>query len=764
MTQLHPWLVPLARSTSGDLPRIGGKNYGLGLLARLGLRTPDGFALTTDAFEAHLKSCEIDGDALASPDDCRARILEAPLGTATRDALAEARALIDGGATGIAVRSSLYPFEDDPRHACAGLFVSRLNLRAEDEVEAALKACFASLFTESTLAYFERNQLDIGRARMSVSLQATVNAAASATVFTQDPLTMNPRLLYVDAAHGFGGVTNSALVETDGFFIEKDDTVRIVARRKGTKRRRLRLGKAGGLDLVPNTSMGFALDDDTLLRIAEDARKIEVFRRGPQDIELAVTPDGDIVYLQVRAQRPCFRGVVELSVDAAGAPPIARGTAVVFGAASAPIREHHDTSRNADAILVAEKLEVRDVPKLYGAKGLVVRYLPPTSHPAIHLREMGVPTLAVGDSLPDVIDRQGELATLDASSERGALYAGEFAVREDRLPVEALPRTAAGIHVLTPYPSPEWSAFLRDSSVEGIHIRGESINNDDVRTHPLALLAYDDDRVDGGDRYLIERRIAGYEDGASFYVAKFAERLTLMRATMRPDQCLTLRLTDLQTPDYRALIGGARFEGDEQNPALGFRGAARLLHPRFVRVLELELEALRVARERSGGRYQLLVPIVRAPEELERIRELMARHDLDIPLGMMVETPAAIFLARRFAALADFLVVGAGDLAQLVNSADRTHEDLRAFADPSGEATRAAIALFLRALHGSNKEVYLPDALYKSLAGSDLVGDLQLKVITWPDRLLRTARGMATAESRGRGSARPEPRATDELS
>jgi phosphoenolpyruvate synthase/pyruvate phosphate dikinase len=188
------------------------------------------------------------------------------------------------------------------------------------------------------------------------------------------------------------------------------------------------------------------------------------------------------------------------------------------------------------------------VPKVSRANGLVVRYLPPTSHPAIHLREIGVPTLAVGELLFEVSANEGAEVTLDAAAERGGVYAGALAVHGEHLSARALPRTRAGIHVLAPYPSPLWSAFLRDSDVEGVHVRGESINNDDVRTHPLALLAYDDDTVDGGDRYLIERRVAGYADGASFYVAKFAERLALIRATMRPDQCLTLRLTDLQTP------------------------------------------------------------------------------------------------------------------------------------------------------------------------------------------------------------------------
>lgn len=737
-----PWLVAVADLVPDDLFRVGAKNYGLHELARLGLATPLSFVLTTHAFERHLEDAGIDLGAVdeANAAAVRQRILDAPLARDTVHAVEEAsESLFGNTGLGLAVRSSLYPFEDDPRHACAGLFVSRLNLRSLSAALAAVKECYASLLRDSTISYFARHRLDLRGARMAVGIQETIDAVASATLFTEDPVTLNPRLLYVDAADGFGGVTNAALVETDGFFVDKRSPGRVIARRKGTKRKRLLPSEGGGLTLTLNTSMGFALDDATLLAIARDALRIEEARGGPQDIELAVARGGRIVYLQTRAQqRPPARGLTSTVVDVSDSTRLASGAAVVFGAATAPLKVHHDTSRNADAIIVSDALAVRDVPKMYGARGLVVRHLPPTSHPAIHMRELGVPTLAVGDAIHGLASLAGRDVTLDASSEHGALYEGALPITQRTVSIDVLERSASGIHLLTAFPTPSWTSYLRESAVEGVHVRGESIHNDDIRTHPLALLAYDDDALGGGERYLVERRIVGYASGAAFYVAKFSERLALIRSAMRPDQVISLRLTDLQTPDYKALIAGDDFEGTEANPCLGLRGAARLLHPKHERVLALELMALRDVMRIAEGRYRLVVPVVRDPEELVRIRELMRRIELDVPLGMMVETPAAVFLASRFAELCDFFCIGVGDLAQLVNGADRTHPDLSSFFTSVSAATGAAVEHFFRAVRGLRMEVHVPEPFYRFvIERPEMVGDCEIKRCVWPDGILR---------------------------
>lgn len=741
----HPWLLPLASLSRDDLAAVGAKNLSIGLLSRLGLSTPPGFALSTEAFSQHLRDAGVSLSAGAESELDRRRIQETPLGTAACEAIAEAAEALLAAGHHVAARSSLYPFEDDPRHACAGLFVSRLNLASARAIEAAVVECFASLWHESAVAYFQFHGLDRSLARMSVGLQATVDAVASATVFTQDPITHNERVLYLDAAHGFGGVTNSALVETDSFFLEKGEAPRIISRRKGTKRRRLVRKPQGGLDLVPNTSMGFALEDDVLLRIARDAARIEAAIGAPQDVELAVTAQGEIIYLQSRGVLPATRTVTDIRVDADGVAPLVTGTSVVFGAATAPLKIHHDTSRNADAIILKADLAVRDVPKMYGARGLIVRDIPPTSHPAIHLREMGVPTLSVGERFAELTEQVGAVVTLDTSGEQGALLPGARPVRREEFSGGALPATPVGVHLLTTYPSPRWSSFLRDSPIEGVHVRGESVNNDDIRTHPLALLAYDEDRLEGAERYLIERRIAGYLDGASFYVSKFVERLGLLRAALRPEQSICLRLTDLMTSDYRRLIGGALFEDNEENPVLGMRGAARLLHPRFRRVLELELTALAQAAERFPGRYEVLVPVVRTPDEMRAIRAIMASLGLALPLGMMVETPAAVLLAPRFVPLADFFCIGAADLTQFINGADRTLHDMVGYTNPLCEATRAAVMTLMTALAGHNKDVHMTESLYLAMAPWDeLAPNDHIKVVTWPDRLLKTLQNLST--------------------
>ncbi len=729
-------LFSLQSLTAGDLPNVGAKSACIGELHRLGLATPAGYALGTAAFARHLDQAGVRVEP-GSATHARRRILETPLCDEIGAALTEVARKLPGG---IAVRSSLFPFEDDPRHSCAGLFESHLNLTTPRAVSDAVRSCFASAFSPEALAYYDRHGLDVSRARMAVSLQETVLAEASATVFSRDPITMNPDVMHIDAAHGFGGVTNSGLVESDSCLVAKQPDPRIIARRKGLKLKRLRVDDAGGLVLVPNTAIGFAIDDAVLLRIAADVQRCEAARGCAVDVELAVTRDGEVVYLQLRAQAQIASVAPTAAVDVGAGILVADGTSVAFGVGAGRLTEYSRSTRAAaGTVVIAEEVAVADVPKLGAASALVVRHLPPTSHPAIHLREVGVPTLAVGSHLSTVVELCGQNVTVDCSQEQGALYDSGARV-VPQLSSGRLPVPEVEMCLIASYPSVGWLDFLPSSSIDGVHVRGESIIYDDVRVHPLALVAYDEHQLDGQMRALVERKVAGYPGGQSFYVAKFAERLGTMRCSVPSHQAVTLRLSDLQASDYRQLVGGALFESEENNPMLGLRGAARLIHRRFILQLRLELEGVRRARESVGGAYQVLVPMVRDRAELAVVREVMGEVGLDVPLGTMVETVAAVLQAQELAELVDFFVVGPADLAQAVNSADRDHNEVQQYADPRNLATMRAMELLLDRLEASDKSVYVPASHYVELR--ERCGDRlshKLRVFTWPDRYLAVA-------------------------
>lgn len=733
----HRWLLPLDTLDTADLPLAGGKNVCIGELHRLGLRTPRGFALSADAFVQHLARCEVDLAELNATDlaAARARVLSTPLSAEVTSAVSEAFSAVDGH---ISVRSSLYPFEDDPRHSCAGLFTSALNLNHPEDAIEATRGCFGSVFEDHVFEYLLRHELDPSLIRMSVGLQSTVPADASATVFSVDPVTGSRDVMLIDGAHGFGGVTNSALGDSDSYLVEKCRPPRVIARRKGLKARRLVADLTGGLHLIHNTSIGFALDDELLLRIAEDTMRCEAARGGPVDIELAVTRRGELVYVQLRglpARGSCPSSV---EVRAGEETPITTGRCIVHGAGSGMLRRPRAAARLGQTVVIAETVGVVDVPKLFGASALVVRHLPPTSHPAIHLREVGVPTLALEDRFSEIMDRLGQEVTVDCTGKRAALFAGQLPIARREL--TELPRPRPPVCLITSYPSPSWSHLLTDGCIEGVHVRGESILYDDVRMHPLALLDFDAEALDGKMRALVERKVAGYPSGAAFYQAKFCERLCYVSHAVGPRRAVTLRLTDLQAADYAALVGGELYERAEQNPKLGLRGAARLTHPRFRRQLDLELSGIANAAKAAPGPLQVLVPMVRSPEELLAIREQMAVIGLNVPLGAMIETVASILRADELAELADFFVVGPGDLAQVVNSADRDHVDVQRYGDPTNVATLRALVLLFERI--ANREVclYLPASHYGLLSEhASRLPSTRLGVFTWPDRYLDTA-------------------------
>ncbi len=743
-------LLQLDRLGDGDAVRVGAKNANLGTLHRMGLRTPRGYALPREAYASHLTSAGVRVPGLngSGLDEVRRRILSTPLDPSLTRELTDVAGELGGC---LAIRSSLYPYEDHPQHTCAGVFESLMNVPVEG-VGPAIKACFASVFSQAAWAYFEQNQLDPDTAQMAVGVQETIDCSVHATVFSCDPVTRNADVMLIEAAFGFGEIANSGLIESDRFLVKKARGRRpyqVLARRKGTKAKRFALQLGGGLQLVPNTVIGLALSDAQLERIARDVAAIEQARGGPQDVELGITAAGDIIYLQARGQRIPKATSARISVSASS-EPVACGDTVVFGAAVGTLAPHQHSSRHAESIVCKEEVLVTDIPKLYGAKGLIVRNLPVTSHPAIHLREVGVPTLAIGDGWDELAAHTGNVVTLDCTGERGLLYResarlirhessqGENTKRDVELELK--------IALITSYPSPAWADYLRDGQVEGVHVRGESIIYDDVRVHPLALCDYDADRLDGPMRALVERKMAGYATGQAFYEAKFTERLGIMRCMLGDDQVITLRLTDLQTTDYHQLVGGELYEAAEKNPMLGLRGAARHLHPDYLPQLRMELAGLARATKNLGGRFQVLAPMVRSTQEVRALRDEMRAAGLDVPLGVMVETVAAVLLGRELARLADFFTIGPADLAQAVSSADRDHPQLGAYANPASEAAHAALELFFERIGGSGSRVYLPLAAYSwLLKRPELLTPHQLCVFTWPDRFLHAKAELSRA-------------------
>ncbi len=559
------------------------------------------------------------------------------------------------------VRSSVFPFEDHREHSCAGVFHSEINVVSHDQCADAALACYASALSDIAWDYFERHRLDPRECAMALLVQRIATAAAAATAFSRDPISGNDNLILIEATHGLGAINNDGQVDADQFVVARDP-LRIVARRKGLKLDRCEPDSSGGLRLVPNTSIGFSLSDPTILKIAADVECCANHRGAAVDVELAVDRDGEPIYLQLRNQTGPPSAALSTRLAAHDATPRWAGVPLVRGAGSGGLICFAIGASVQGCIVASETIAVTDVPKLAGAAGLVVRHLAPTSHPAIHMRELGVPTLAIGEAF-DGLPQTKVMASIECNGDEGHLY-------DCALPVvhtDRAERPSADVPVpvclIASYPSAPLARLAQHTAIEGVHVRGESIVYDDVRIHPMALVRYDERTLSGRLRALVERKVAGYPTAQEFYISKFAERLAHLGSVIPPRCVVTLRLTDLRARDYRRLVGGDEFETNEDNPMLGLRGGARFVHSQFRRQLELELLGVqRAASLLSPERLQVLVPMVRSPEELFQIRGCMNRLGVHVALGSMVETMSSVFCSAELVEVADFFVVGPSGL------------------------------------------------------------------------------------------------------
>jgi pyruvate, water dikinase len=733
-----------------DLALVGGKNASLGemfqQLTPMGVRVPDGFAVTAQAYRDALDAADawpelhglLDGldktdtDALSRA-GARAReiVYGAGMPAAVEQQLRQGwRALkaACGDALSVAVRSSATA-EDLPNASFAGQHDTYLNVQGEEMLIDAVKRCQASLFTDRAISYRIDNGFDHFKVFLSVAVMQMVRSdrASAGVMFTIDTESGHPDMVFITGAWGLGENVVQGAVDPDEFYVHKP-TFRQGFRsvlRKTLGDKQVHMVYAPGRTREPVVNKPtpkadrkrYCLSDADVLVLADAAIKIEdhysqrAGERRAMDIEWAKDgPDGEIFIVQARPETAISQRnastLEEYVVDGAGKVR-AQGRAVGAKVASGRVRivtdGQHLSAFQPGEVLVADTTTPDWEPVMKTAAAIVTNRGGRTCHAAIVARELGIPAVVGAEHASEVL-RDGDVVTVScAEGAVGKVYEGDVEFHKNVTDLSGLKRPATAIMVNLG--NPELAFQVSQMPCDGVGLaRMEFIINEHIKVHPMAVL-HPERIVDVAVREQVLALSSGYKDGRSYFVERLAEGVGTIAAAFYPRPVI-VRLSDFKSNEYAALLGGRDFEPHEENPMLGFRGAARYVHPAYAEGFALECEAMLRVRETMGlTNLKLMVPFCRRLEEARAVLAAMAGHGLErgkngLEVYVMCEIPNNVLLIDEFSELFDGFSIGSNDLTQLTLGVDR---DSAIVADSFDEQDPGMLKILKMAVEGARR-------------------------------------------------------------
>ncbi|MEZ5637139.1 MAG: phosphoenolpyruvate synthase [Burkholderiaceae bacterium] len=726
-----------------DLGLVGGKNASLGemfqQLTPLGVRIPDGFAVTAQAYRDALDAAgawpelhqlldkldKTDTDALSR---AGARAREIVYGTGMpaaverqlREAWRELKAQV-GGDLSVAVRSSATA-EDLPNASFAGQHDTYLNVHGEEMLIDAVKRCQASLFTDRAISYRTDNGFDHFKVFLSVAVMQMVRSdrASAGVMFTIDTESGHPDVVFITGAWGLGENVVQGAVDPDEFYVHKP-TYALGYRsvlRKTLGEKQVHMVYAPGRTREPVVNKPtpradrkrYCLSDEDVLELAGAAIKIEdhysqrAGTRRAMDIEWAKDgPDGALFIVQARpetaiSQRRAMQ-IEEYVLDGTGTVR-ALGRAVGAKIASGKVRVvtdgHHLSAFRPGEVLVADTTTPDWEPVMKTAAAIVTNRGGRTCHAAIVARELGIPAVVGAEHASEVL-KDGETVTVScAEGAAGKVYAGKVAFHKTVTDLTGLKRPAT--EIMVNLGNPELAFQVSQMPCDGVGLaRMEFIINEHIKVHPMAVL-HPERIQDVAEREKVLALSAGYKDGRSYFVERLAEGVGTIAAAFYPRPVI-VRLSDFKSNEYAALMGGRGFEPHEENPMLGFRGAARYVHPAYAEGFALECEAMLRVRETMGlTNLKLMVPFCRRLDEARQVLAAMASHGLErgengLEVYVMCEIPNNVLLIDEFAELFDGFSIGSNDLTQLTLGVDRDSAIVAESFDEQDEGMRRILKM-----------------------------------------------------------------------
>jgi pyruvate,water dikinase len=684
------------------------------------VRVPNGFALTAQAYrdalteadawdELHSLLSDFDHRDVAELAE-RARkarqiVYRAAGNEKLRSIIVEGyRALErDGGKNlSVAVRSSATA-EDLPTASFAGQHESFLNVHGEAALFEACRNCFASIFTDRAIVYRIDNGFDHFKVALSVGVMKMVRSdrAASGVIFTLDTESGFRDVVFVTGSYGLGENIVQGKVDPDEFYVHKPTFRRghraVLSRALGGKEMRLVFGRGTGAASTRNeptpstTRRRFCLTDSEVLELADYALRIEdhystlAGHPTPMDIEWAKDGvDGKLYIVQARPETVTSQRKADsfetYTLKASG-PVLVRGRAVGEKIAAGTVRVIADKAGlaafQAGEVLVAESTSPDWEPVMKRAGAIVTSRGGRTCHAAIVARELGVPAVVGAEGATKALATGAVVTVSCAEGETGKVYAEKLPFEATRVPLSAVPRPRTKIMVNLGNPELAFHTAMLPNDGVGL-ARMEFIISEHIGVHPMALVHPEKVSLQTARRQ-IAQLTRGYARPADFFVERLSEGVGTIAAAFYPKPVI-IRLSDFKTNEYASLIGGAGFEPKEDNPMLGFRGAARYAHPAYAEGFALECTALKRVRDEMGlTNLLVMVPFCRRVVEAKQVIAEMARHGLErgktgLEIYVMCEIPNNVVAIDAFAELFDGFSIGSNDLTQLTLGVDRDSE------------------------------------------------------------------------------------------
>lgn len=743
------YVCPFDSVGMSDVSRVGGKNASLGEmisnLSKAGVKVPNGFATTADAYRqfcsqggldkkiaGRLDGLDVsDMDALASAGaDIRQWIMQTPLTPEFEQAVRDSYIAMQGGVgepAAVAVRSSATA-EDLPEASFAGQQETFLNIRGIDAVLDAIHKVFASLFTNRAIAYRQHKNFDHNEVALSVGIQRMVRSdiGASGVIFTVDTESGFEDVVFVTSSYGLGEMVVQGEVNPDEFYVHKPTLqlgfAPIVRRSLGSKLEKMiytdstEPGKTVQKQPVEyKLQQQFSLNNDQVLRLAKYAMIIEQHYGRPMDIEWGLDGiDGELYILQARPETVASRQnkqVIESYRIQIDQKPLITGRSIGQKIGSGQARvvssvDEIDQVKPGD-VLVTDMTDPDWEPVMKIASAIVTNRGGRTCHAAIIAREMGIPAVVGCGEATKRIHHGQSITVSCAEGDTGNVYDGEIPFDVDTVNIDSMPEIPFKISMNVA--NPDRAFDFASLPNEGIGLaRLEFIINTMIGYHPKALLQPERLPADMVDA--IQQETAAYATPRDFYVDKLAEGIATLAAAFYPKPVI-VRMSDFKSNEYANLVGGQYFEPEEENPMIGFRGAARYIDDSFRPCFELECEAIKKVRNEMGlDNVQVMIPFVRTLEEAQQVVELLKENGLErgrdkLKLIMMCEIPSNAVLADRFLEFFDGFSIGSNDMTQLTLGCDRDSGIVAGSFDERNDAVKAMLSMAITACNKANKYI-----------------------------------------------------------
>lgn len=729
-----------------DVDRVGGKNASLGEmitnLAELGVSVPNGFATTAQAFNDFLEQSGINQriyELLDSVDvddvhqlaqagnQIRQWVIDTPFTPQFEKDIRDAYLTLSEGESeaSFAVRSSATA-EDMPDASFAGQQETFLNVQGIDAILVAIKHVFASLFNDRAISYRVHQGYDHRGVALSAGVQRMVRSdlASSGVMFTIDTESGFDQVVFITSAYGLGEMVVQGAVNPDEFYVHKPTLAKglpsIVRRNLGSKKIQMvyadsvEHGKQVCIEDTPESLRNrFSLTDHEVQELAKQAVLIERHYGRPMDIEWAKDGHNGRLYI-VQARPETVRSnqqVMERYQLNESGSVIIEGRAIGHRIGTGAVKVIHNLSEmdriEAGDVLVTDMTDPDWEPIMKKASAIVTNRGGRTCHAAIIARELGIPAVVgCGDATECIAE--GQVVTVScAEGDTGFVYDGKLDFSIQSSAIDNMPEL--GLKIMMNVGNPDRAFDFAGLPNDGVGLaRLEFIINRMIGVHPRALLEYDDQTE--ALKAEINEMMAGYESPVEYYISKLTEGIATLAAAFWPKRVI-VRLSDFKSNEYANLVGGDRYEPDEENPMLGFRGAGRYVSDDFRRCFSLECEAVKRVRNDMGlENVEVMIPFVRTVRQAEEVIDELAANGLKrgengLKVIMMCEIPSNALLADKFLEHFDGFSIGSNDMTQLTLGLDRDSGVVSALFDERNDAVKALLSMAIQAAKRNGKYV-----------------------------------------------------------